>query len=129
LIDLAEKHQIPVIASIRRQDVFPNNHELYAGHLGLGTHESIIKTIKQADVILALATRLSEVTTQDYSIITQDKKLIHLDIDYDTIGKVYAPDIGLIAAAKEGIQALTEIEVDSEAWQKWALSRHEAYLQ
>jgi len=129
LVNFAEKYQLPVIAAFRRQDIFPNNHELYAGHLGLGTHKNILETVEESDVILALATRLSEVTTQDYSIITDDKKLIHLDIDYDTIGKVYAPDIGLIADAKEGIQALTKIEVDSEAWQKWALSRHEAYLQ
>jgi len=129
LVHFAEKYHFPVIAAFRRQDVFPNNHELYAGHLGLGTHKNILETVKEADVILALATRLSEVTTQDYSIITEDKKLIHLDIDYDTIGKVYAPDIGMVADAKEGIQALTEIKVDSGDWQEWALSRHEAYLQ
>src|SRR5690625_226583 len=129
LIDLAEKHQIPVIASFRRQDVFPNNHELYAGHLGLGTHESIIKTIKQADVILALATRLSEVTTQDYSIITQDKKLIHLDIDYDTIGKVYMPNVGIVADAGEGMSAMTKMDIDFTPWKLWSETRHEAYLQ
>lgn len=129
LIKLAEKHHLPVIAAFRRQDVFPNNHERYAGHLGLGTHQNILETVKEADVILALATRLSEVTTQDYSIITQDKKLIHLDIDYDTIGKVYAPDIGIVSDAKEGIQAMTELEIDSNTWRAWAESRHGAYLQ
>lgn len=129
LIDLAEKHRIPVMASFRRQDVFPNNHELYAGHLGLGTHENIIETMKQADVILALATRLSEVTTQDYSMITQDKKLIHLDIDYNTIGKVYMPDVGIVADAREGISAMTKLDIDSAPWKLWSETRHEAYLQ
>src|SRR5690625_7030997 len=54
----SDLYHFPVIAAFRRQDVFPNNHELYAGHLGLGTHKNILETVKEADVILALATRL-----------------------------------------------------------------------
>src|SRR5699024_9145020 len=81
LVNFAEKYQLPVIAAFRRQDIFPNNHEVYAGQRGLGTHKNILETLEESDVILGLATRLSAVTTQDYSIITDDKKLIHLDID------------------------------------------------
>ena len=57
------------------------------------------------DVILALGTRLSEVTTQDYSLITLDKKLIHIDIDFEKLGKVYAPWLGIVADAKEALKA------------------------
>src|SRR5699024_3875755 len=38
LVDFAEKYDLPVMAAFRRHDVFPNDHRLYAGHLGLGTH-------------------------------------------------------------------------------------------
>src|SRR5690606_22188555 len=81
LIAFAEQLQIPVMAAFRRHDVFPNRHYLYAGHLGLGTPKSILETVKEADVILALGTRLSEVTTQDYTLLTNDQILIHVDIE------------------------------------------------
>src|SRR5699024_3947665 len=80
LIRFAEKFRIPVMAEFRKHDDFPNDHPLYAGHLGLGTNTNVLQTVKEADVIIALGTRLSEVTTQDYTIITPDKKLIHIDI-------------------------------------------------
>src|SRR5699024_868167 len=129
LVKFAKKNSLPVIAAFRRQDIFPNNHPLYAGHLGLGTAKDILETVQEADVILAIATRLSEVTTQDYSIITNDKTLIHLDIDFDTLGKVYPPDVGIIADAKEGIRALTKLDIDFAEWKDWAQERNTAFRQ
>jgi acetolactate synthase I/II/III large subunit len=127
----AEKYHLPVLASFRRHDVFPNNHELYVGHSGLGTEQEIINTIKKADTILAIGTRFSEVTTQGYSIISADQKIIHIDIDYETIGKVYSPDIGIVADANEALKSLLTAEngskEPSEKWTKWAQERREVY--
>ena len=119
LVQFAERFSFPVLAAFRRHDVFPNDHRLYAGHLGLGTHKEVLKTVAEADVILALGTRLSEVTTQDYSIVTQAKKLIHIDIAYETIGKVYPPTIGIVADLKEALQSLAQMKVTC-AWKAWA---------
>lgn len=126
LIEFAEKYSLPVIAAFRRQDVFPNDHSLYVGHLGLGTGKEVIDTVAEADVIIALGTRLSEVTTQDYSIITSEKKLIHIDIDFQTLGKVYPPQIGVVADLNEALQELMIIEVKTK-WKKWAEHRRNAF--
>ncbi|AXI09792.1 acetolactate synthase [Oceanobacillus zhaokaii] len=126
LLSFAEKHSLPVLSAFRRHDVFPNNHRLYMGHLGLGTQKEVLETVQDADLILALGTRLSEITTQDYSIITPDKKLIHIDIDFDTIGKVYAPDVGIVADLKEALACFQVIEGDGN-WQPWTLARRRAY--
>ena len=127
LIQFAEKFRIPVMAAFRRHDVFPNDHPLYAGHLGLGTNKNVLQTVKEADVIIALGTRLSEVTTQDYTIITPDKKLIHIDIDFDTIGKVYAPDLGIVADVQEALQAMLMMDFQ-ETWADWATERRQAFV-
>lgn len=126
LLKAAEKLELPVLTAFRRHDVFPNDHPLYVGHLGLGSNKEILKTVAEADVILAVGTRLSEVTTQDYSIFTHGKKLIHIDIDPDTLGKVYAPDIGIVADAKEALEAMKEFEVQTP-WSEWATERRQAY--
>lgn len=126
LVSFAEKYSLPVMASFRRQDVFPNDHKLYAGHFGLGMHAAEQQTIQEADVVIAVGSRLSEVTTQDYSIITPDKKLIHIDISYDTLGKVFVPDVGIVADAKEALEAMKGIDL-IPSWTDWAASRHEAF--
>lgn len=121
-----EKHHIPVMAAFRRHDVVRNDHPLYCGHLGLGTPASLLDTVKDADVIIALGTRLSEVTTQDYTIITDDKKLVHLDIDFDSIGKTYQPDLGILTDIKEGLLALSTMEL-SKHWSDWGRERRKIY--
>src|SRR5690606_22656165 len=110
----------------RRHDVFPNNHPLYVGHLGLGTAKEILNTVHEADLIIAMGTRLSEVTTQDYSIINFEKKLIHIDIDFDTLGKVFPPDLGIVADMKEALHLLCELKIDP-TWKSWVESRRKAY--
>lgn len=126
LIDFAEKNKLPVLAAFRRHDVFPNQNKYYAGHLGLGAPKEVLETVREADVILALGTRLSEVTTQDYTIISSSQKLIHIDIDYDTIGKVYAPEVGIVADAKETLRLLNELSMPIN-WEDWTLARRQAY--
>ncbi|CAM3663691.1 thiamine pyrophosphate-binding protein [Aeromicrobium ponti] len=126
-----EKTNIPVVASFRRHDVLSNDHPMYCGQLGLGTPSSQIETVRQADVILAVGTRLSEVTTQDYSLINPEQTLIHLDIEANVLGKVYPPALGLVADAKTAFDSLNkEVEVwDSSRWSSWTKERKEVFIQ
>ncbi|CEH28015.1 acetolactate synthase [Aneurinibacillus migulanus] len=126
LLKLAEALNIPVMAAFRRHDIFPNNHRLYVGHSGLGTFSPILDTLGQADVVLVVGTRLSEVTTQDYGIFPQNPKLIHIDIDAATLGKSYSPDLGVVADAREALEALLDMNVTC-MWEEWAKERREAY--
>src|SRR5690625_456213 len=87
-IDFAKKFQLPVLVAFRRHDAFPHDHPLYTGHLGLGKSECINQMVEEADTILALGTRLSDVTTKDYSHVEDNHIMIHIDIDDETLGKV-----------------------------------------
>ena len=127
LLHFAEKYCIPVLSAFRRHDVFPNHHPLFSGHLGLGTAKPVLETVKAADVILAIGTRLSEVTTQDYSLISSHQTLIHIDIDPDILGKVYPPEIGLVADAKKALDSCMNLEV-KPLWGEWANSCREGQL-
>lgn len=128
LLDFAEKSNIPVIAAFRRHDVFPNHHSLYAGHLGLGTPKDVLSTTKEADVILAIGTRLSEVTTQDYSLIGQEQTLIHIDIDDQILGRVYQPKLGIVSDAKEALTSMLSLSIQ-QGWEDWAEKCNQRYLQ
>ena len=72
-----------ITTSYGRADAVPNDHPMYLGHLGrLGSEEGI-EAVKQADVILAVGTRL--VTSQ----WIDGQKVIQIDVDPEEIGRHY----------------------------------------
>jgi len=108
LVELAERMGIPVATAFRRLDAFPTDHPLSLGSLSFGTPKLVKDRIADADVILAIGTRLSETTTLGYSIPTPGAKLIHIDIDPEEIGKTYPATIGIAADAGVAIGALAD---------------------
>ncbi|HET9662061.1 MAG TPA: thiamine pyrophosphate-dependent enzyme, partial [Thermomicrobiales bacterium] len=106
LIELAETTGIPVATAFRRLDAFPTDHPLSLGSLSFGTPRLIKDRMAAADVILAIGSRLDELTTLGYSIPTPGATLIHIDIDPETVGKTYPAMIGIAADAAIAIGAL-----------------------
>jgi acetolactate synthase-1/2/3 large subunit len=113
LIELAEKTGIPVATAFRRLDAFPTDHPLSLGSLSFGTPKLIKDRMAAADVILAIGSRLDELTTLGYSIPVPGAALIHIDIDPETVGKTYPATIGIAADALVAIDALTNAASDA----------------
>lgn len=111
LVKLSEAMEVPVVTAFRRYDAFPNSHGCYAGWLGFGTPRYLLDYIKSADVVVALGTRFSQVSTQDYTLLSEDSRLIHIDISPETLGKVYPPTLPIVSDAKEFLkEAIAAIE-------------------
>lgn len=106
LVSLAEHLAVPVMTAFRRHDAFPNDHPLYAGSLSIGAPPEVIQRARDADVILAIGTRLSETTTFGYSLPTPGTRLIHVDISPETIGRTFPADIAIAADALITIEML-----------------------
>jgi acetolactate synthase-1/2/3 large subunit len=68
LVRFAETMRVPVVASWRRADVFPNDHPLYLGMTGNGAPASLRARLDEADALLVLGSRLGEMTTFGYQI-------------------------------------------------------------
>lgn len=126
LITFAEKYSLPVLVAFRRHDAFPHQHPLFIGHLGLSVSKHIEETLQEADTIIALGTRLSEVTTKDYTLLKDHHRLIHIDISENTLGKVYSPQIGIVADAKEAIQSFIDLKVEKK-WEEWVREKRAQY--
>jgi acetolactate synthase-1/2/3 large subunit len=111
---LVEEATIPVVASFRSQDYFDNLHDHYAGDLGFGKNPALVERIKDADVILALGSRLGEITTAGYTLLTPpkaDQKLIHVHVDQGELGKVYKPALAIRADTGLFIEALSGVAI------------------
>ncbi|MEK4027117.1 thiamine pyrophosphate-dependent enzyme [Pseudobacillus sp. FSL P4-0506] len=130
LVRFAETMNVPVATAFRRFDAFPNSHSHYAGWLGFGSDKELLDYIKNADLVVALGTRFSQVTTQDYTLLGEQTKLIQVDISPDSIGKVYPPVLGITADVKQFLQKALEVSVPTkdEAKERVVERLHAAYL-
>lgn len=109
LIRFAELSGIPVMAAFRRLDAFPNNHPLSLGSLSFGTTPAMRVRAKEADVVLAIGTRLAELTTLGYSIPNPSARLIQIDISADDLGKSFPATVAIVSDAREALIALTQL--------------------
>jgi len=115
LMKLSEDLKIPVATAFRRFSAFPNTHENYIGYLGLGAPEYLQSYIKESDLVLALGTRFSQMTTNDYELLTNESRLIHVDISESTLGKVYTPTLPIVADVKKFVCELNKVTTKNES--------------
>ncbi len=130
LAEFAEKVKVPVASAFRRFNVLSNDHPNYAGWLGFGSDPKLIDYIKGVDVILSVGTRFSQVTTQDYTLISDQTELIQVDISPDSIGKAYPAAFGVVSDAKSFLQKALELAKPHQdaSREKTVQTCHEAYL-
>jgi acetolactate synthase-1/2/3 large subunit len=128
----AERFDLPVAASFRRQMLFPGDHECYAGELGLGPNPRLVERIKSSDLVLLLGARLGEVPSQGYTLFgipDPGVPLVHVHAEAGELGRVYQPALAIhaspnaFAAALEGVEPPREIK-----WREWREAAREDYL-
>jgi thiamine pyrophosphate-dependent acetolactate synthase large subunit-like protein len=97
LIELAELLDAPVITTIKGKGSFPASHQLFAGE-GLGIIGTDIgnKLLAEADSILFLGTRLTQLSTGGWSMKFKGFTM-HNNIDGEDIGKVIMPHLPIVA--------------------------------
>ena len=106
---LAERLDAPVCCGYQHNDAFPGSHPLFAGPLGYNGSKAGMELISQADVVLALGTRLNPFSTlPGYGIDYWPKKasIIQVDINADRIGLTKPVSIGIVGDAKKVAGAL-----------------------
>ncbi|MEX2202423.1 MAG: sulfoacetaldehyde acetyltransferase [Dongiaceae bacterium] len=102
-IALAEYLGAPVVASYLHNDAFPASHPLMCGPLGYQGSKAAMKVIAQADVVLALGTRLGPFGTLPQHGIEywpKDAKIIQVDVDHRMLGLVKQITVGVCGDAK-----------------------------
>jgi acetolactate synthase-1/2/3 large subunit len=127
LVEVAERWGLPVAAAWRRHDAFGNDHPRYVGHLGIGTHPDVIRSVEEADLILAIGARLNENTTRGYTAISPQASIAQIDIEASMIGKAYPADLGIVADVDTALAAMLEQGPAGREPTEWAVQRRAAY--
>jgi 3D-(3,5/4)-trihydroxycyclohexane-1,2-dione acylhydrolase (decyclizing) len=72
----AEKHQLPVVETVAGRTLVPHDHALYGGALGIIGSASANTLAAEADVILAVGTRLQDFTTSSWTGFASDVRIV-----------------------------------------------------
>jgi len=107
VVQLGERHGIPMITAYGRNDAVPNAHPLYLGPLGRAGAPEAAAACRRADLIVAVGSRLAQFTTQfDDRYIRPGTALVQIDLEARDIGRYYPVAVGIHADARETCQAL-----------------------
>lgn len=120
LIDFATRHNIPVVETIAGRANLTQSHPLNIGPVGVTGSDSANTVAAQADVILALGTRLQDFTTGSWTAFAKDARIIGLNVGrHDAAKHLSLPVVG---DAKLGLFALGEALSGYRAPDDWTMN-------
>ncbi len=127
LVEFAEIAGIPVIPTLMGWGVIPDNHPLMAGMCGLQTsHRYGNANMLASDFVLGIGNRWANRHTGSPEVYCKGRKFIHVDIEPTQIGRVFAPDYGIVSDAKAALRLFVEVAREWKAagklrdWSGWA---------
>ena len=115
LVELAELTQTPVIPTLMGWGTIPDDHPLNAGMVGLQTqHRYGNANFLRCDMALGIGNRWANRHTGSTAVYTSGRKFVHIDIDPTQIGRVFPPDLGIVADAGRALEMLLEEARDAK---------------
>ncbi|WP_313621583.1 thiamine pyrophosphate-binding protein [Achromobacter sp.] len=127
----AERAQLPVATSFRRASLFDADHPNYAGDVGIGPDAKLKARVEQADLILLVGGRLSEMPSSSYTLLdvpVPRQRLVHVHPGAEELGRVYQPELAIQASPKAFAEALQSLAVPARpAWEGEAAAAHADY--
>ncbi|MEQ8655521.1 MAG: thiamine pyrophosphate-binding protein [Kiloniellales bacterium] len=133
---LAEALNCPMVTSPGHGDAIPFGHPLNAGQMGPRGNAVASRLVKEADVILALGTRLGfNATFYSYDNINAAAKIIQIELEPTAIGRFFPVEVGIWADAPTAATQLTEAvgaierRASAEAWTAGFQRERQAFLE
>ena len=126
LVEFAEILQIPVIPTLMGWGSIADDHPLMAGMCGLQTsHRYGNANMLASDFVLGIGNRWANRHTGSPEVYCKGRRFIHVDIEPTQIGRVFAPEFGIVSDAKAALQLFVEVARDMKArkvlpdWSAW----------
>src|SRR6059036_3742330 len=115
LVQFAEETGVPVIPTLMGWGTIPDDHPLWAGMCGLQTSQRYGNaTMLASDFALGIGNRWAKRHTGSVEVYTKGRKFVHVDIEPTQIGRVFAPDYGIVSDAKAALELFVEV---AHEWQ------------
>ena len=136
VIKLAELINTPIVTAAGHGDAIPFNHKLNAGQMGPRGNPVASRLMKEADVIIALGTRLGfNSTFFSYENLNKKAKIIQIELEHKMLGRYFPVSVGICADASTVAKQLcnkikiNKLSKEIDNWTKKYLSERTNYLQ
>ncbi len=132
---LAELCNLPIVTAAGHGDAIPFGHKLYAGQMGPRGNPVASRLVKNADVILAIGTRLGfNSTFYSYENINKDAKIIQIELEKTMLGKYFPVKVKIHADAATATKQIYDeikkekIKLNVKKWTDSYLKERKEYL-
>src|SRR6476659_6948559 len=110
LQEFAELVNVPVIPTLMGWGTIPDDHPLMAGMCGLQTsHRYGNATMLASDFVFGIGNRWANRHTGAGEVYTKGRTFVHVDIEPTQIGRVFAPDLGIVSDAKAALEMFVTV--------------------
>jgi len=135
VIKLADLLNIPIITAAGHGDAIPFNYKLNAGQMGPRGNPIASKLAKNADVIIALGTRLGfNSTFYSYENISKKAKIIQVELEAKMLGRYFPIYVGICADAATATNQIykeikkQKVKLNIKEWTNNYLNQRKNYL-
>jgi tartronate-semialdehyde synthase len=130
LVEFAELTGVPVVPTLMGWGAIPDDHPLAAGMVGLQTSQRYGNaSMLEADFGLGIGNRWANRHTGSVDVYTRGRVFVHVDIEPTQIGRVFAPDLGIVsdanAALEQFVRVARELRDELPDRTEWAASCRE----
>lgn len=131
-VEFAERFKLAVAVSFRRQMLFPATSPCFIGDVGIGLNPDLLKRIQDADLVLLVGGRMSEMPSQAYTLFdipVPKQTLVHVHPDSGELGRVYRAAVAINASPIAFASELSALTAPSATpWAAGTASMHQSYL-
>ena len=96
----AELNDVPVVSTMMGIGVMPTEHPLYFGMVGNNGQAYANRAMNESDLLLMVGARVADRAVNRPDLITENKVMVHIDVDPAEIGKNVGPTIPLVGDIK-----------------------------
>lgn len=114
LREFAETYKIPVVSTMMGIGVMPTKHPLYYGMVGNNGKPCTNRAMNESDLLLMVGARVADRAVSHPGLITNNKVLVHIDVDPAEIGKNVGPHIPLVGDARYIFKDLKNQDITCE---------------
>lgn len=109
----AERFDVPVATSFRRQSLFSMSHTHYAGHLSTTCDPKLSDYVRSSDLVILIGGRMGELPSQNYSLLNipnTHQRLVHVHPCSDELNTVYSAELAIACKPGEFIGSMLKLE-------------------
>ena len=121
--EFLSKVRMPVVHTMMGIGAVPHTVPLQLGMIGVHGCRSANLAINRADLLLLAGTRIADRSVPNPALLSQKKKVIHIDIDPAEIGKNIPADIPVVGDLRLVLEQLGE-ELSPQCFPDWEREIH-----